>query len=293
MTTFLGVMGGKLADRWPALVALPGLLFVAAVTLAAVLGQDHAVSYAALSSQINAWAASPALKSPGGAVLVVAAILAGSLVAGLAAAAGGWFIEMLWTLPGEHPPARWLAQWRRARSRRFKRIADTSLDPAAVRRAMARADRICLVEAACPTWIGDRMRACHIRIAKTYGLDLTAAWPRLWLVLPDTARTELGAARESFGGAARLTAWAVLYLLLAIWWWPAALAAVVAGVTAVVQGRLATGNFADLIESAFDLYAADLAARLGDGERLTFTAGSLLSIRMRKERWNAASPTAD
>ena len=293
MTTFLGEVGQKLADRWATLLAVPGLLFVAAVTVTAVLGQDHAVSYADLSHQISAWATSPALKSPGGAVLIVTAVLAGSLVAGLTAAVGGRFVEKLWSLPGEHPPARWLGQWRRTRSAKYKRIADTSGDPATVLRAMAKADRICLVEARCPTWIGDRLRACHIRIAKGYGLDLAAIWPRLWLILPDTARTELGAVRESFSAAARLTAWAVLYLLLAIWWWPAAVAAMVTGADAIAKGRLAVENLADLVEAAVDLYGAELAGKLREGERLHPEAGERLTIRMRKERWNVSSPTAD
>jgi hypothetical protein len=293
MTGFLGEIGQKLADRWAALLAVPGLLFVAAVAVAAVLGQDHALSYPDLSRKLSAWATSPALKSSGGAVLIVAAVLAGSLVAGLAAAAGGRFIEALWTMQGEHPPASWLAAWRRTRSQRYKRIADTSTDPAVARRAMAKADRICLVEAACPTWIGDRLRAGHIRVLKTYGLDLTVTWPRLWLILPDAVRTELGAGRDAFGAAARLTGWAVMYLPLAIWWWPAAVAAAVTGATAIAKGRFAAENFAALIESAVDLYGAELADKLRAGERLVPAEGAPLSIRMRKDRWDPASTTAD
>jgi hypothetical protein len=191
MTGFLGEIGKKLADRWVALLAIPGLLYLGAVIVAAVLGQDHALSYPDLSRKIAAWAASSTLKSAGGTVLIIAAVLAGSVLAGLAAAAGGRFIEMLWTLPGRHAPARWLANWRRDRSRKAKAIADDpDSTPAQVRKAIARADRICLIEADRPTWIGDRLRACHVRIERAYGLDLNAAWPRLWLIVPDTSRTE-------------------------------------------------------------------------------------------------------
>lgn len=295
MTGFLGEIGQKLADRWAALLAVPGLLYLAAVTVAAVLGQENALSYPDFSRKITAWADSPVLKSAGGTVLIVGAILAGSVVAGLAAAAGGRFIEILWTLPGKHAPARWLADWRRDRSRRQKAIADDTADPAAVRRAIARADRICLIEASCPTWIGDRLHACHVRIGKTYGLDLTAVWPRLWLIVPDTVRTELGAARDAFSGAARLTAWAVLYLVLGIWWWPAIPIAAITGTVAVSKARLATGNLADLIESAVDLHGAGLAARLG--EQVTGSVppavGARLTTRMRKDRWDPDSPLAE
>ena len=296
MTGFLGEIGKKLADRWAALLAIPGLLYLAAVTAAAVLGQAHALSYPDLSRKIAAWAASPALKSAGGTVLIVAGVLAGSVIAGLAAAAGGRFIEIVWTLPGERAPARWLAGWRRDRSQEAKAIADDpDSTPAQVRKAMARADRICLLEADRPTWVADRLRVCHVRIERAYGLDLNAAWPRLWLVASDTVRAELGAARDAFSAASRLTAWAILYLVLAIWWWPAAVIALITGATAIVRARLATGNLADLIESAVDLYGRDLAAQLDQnlGGPLAPAVGRLLTTQMRKSRWDPGSPFAE
>jgi hypothetical protein len=296
MTGFLGEIGQKLADRWAALIAVPGLLYLAAVTVAAILGQDHALSYPILSRKVTAWATSSVLRSAGGTVLIIVAVLAGSLVAGLVAAAGGRFVEALWTLPGRRPPASCLAPWRQKRSRRQKAIADSaSATPAQVRKAIARADRICLVEAGSPTWIGDRLRACRVRITKTYGLDLSAAWPRLWLIVPDTVRAELGVARDAFSSAARLTAWAVLYLVLAIWWWPALPVAVVTGAAAVGKGRLAASNLADLIESAVDLYGGDLAARLGEQASgpVSPALGGRITSRMRKDRWDPSSPLAD
>jgi hypothetical protein len=296
MIGFLGEIGHKLADRWAALLAVPGLLYLAAVTAAAVLGQRDALSYPSASRQISAWAASPAVKSAGGAVLIVAAVLAGSVLAGLAAAAGGRFVETLWTLPGKHPPARWLAAWRRNRSREARTDADDpNATPAQVRKAIARADRICVIEADCPTWIGDRLRACHVRIDRAYGLELTAAWPRLWLIVPDGVRTELGAARDAFSSAALLTTWAVLYLLLGIWWWPAIPIALIAAAIAIIQARRATENLADLIEAAADLYSRDLATALGENQAgpVTTDVGRELTIRMRKSRWEPGSPLAD
>lgn len=297
MIGFLGEIGQKLADRWAALLAIPGFLYLAAVTAAVVLGQRSAVSYPAASKQISAWATSPAVKSAGGAVLILAAVLAGSVLAGLAAVAGGRLVEVLWTLPGQHWPARWLADWRRKRSRDAKADADADdATPAEVRKAMARADRICVVAADCPTWIGDRLRACYVRIDRAYGLDLTAAWPRLWLIVPDGVRTELGAARDAFSSAARLTTWAVLYLVLGIWWWPAILIALSTGATAIIKARLATTNLADLVEAAVDLYSHDLATAL-DGNQaagpVTPAAGQALTTHMRKSRWEPGSPLFD
>jgi hypothetical protein len=225
----------------------------------------------------------------------VAAILAGSVVAGLAAAAGGRFTEILWTMPGKRAPAKWLADSRRNRSRKAKVIADTSADPAAVGKAIARADRICLVQADRPTWIGDRLRASRVRIERAYGLDLNAAWPRLWFIVPETVRTELGAARDAFTAAARLTAWAVLYLILGIWWWPAVIIAMIAGATAIIRAHQATDNLADLIEAAVDLHSRDLASQLGEqtAGQVSPVIGRRLTTRMRKSRWEPGSPLAD
>ena len=296
MTEFLGEIGEKLGERWVAFLAISGFLYLAAVTAAVVLGQDHALDFQSLSRQIIKWAGSAGLKSTGGVVLIAGAVLAGSVVAGLAAAALGRLTERAWTIPGRRRPAKWLTDWRRARSLRAKRIAD---DPASsqeqVRKAIAQADRICLVDADRPTWLGDRLRASDVRVRRTYGLDLAAAWPRLWLITPDVVRTEISAAREAFTAAARLTGWSVLYLILVIWWWPAAPIALIVGTTGVVKARRAVGDLADLVESAVDLHGRELAAQLGRATtgQLTADVGGELTSLMRKSRWDPNSPLAD
>ena len=113
MTSFLTEAGRKLADRWAGSLAVPGLLYLAAVTTAIVLGQRDALNYLHLSKQIAAWAASPALKSAGGAVLIAAFVLPGSVAVGLVASAGGEFIERLWAQDGSRLPGKWLADRRR------------------------------------------------------------------------------------------------------------------------------------------------------------------------------------
>jgi hypothetical protein len=296
MTAFLAEIGEKLADRWAALLVAPGLLFLASAVTAFWLGQRHALSYQALGHHVTVLAASPGFKSVGGTVLVVIGVLAGSVFTGLAASAFGRLLEMTWTLPGTYPLTRSLANWRRKRSADAKAIADDeTAAPDQVRRAMARADRIGLIEPGCPTWIGDRLRACRVRVAKSCGLDVDVAWPRLWLIIPDHVRRELTSARDDFATAARLVAWAVFYLILGVWWWPAAVIAVVTLVSGVIKARNATANLADLIESAFDLYGAQLAAQLGertDGA-LPAELGARLTARMRKSRWDPGSPLAD
>jgi hypothetical protein len=86
-----------------------------------------------------------------------------------------------------------------------------------------------------------------------------------------------------------------LYLVLGAWWWPAAVVAIVTGTTAVVQGRQAAENLAELIEAAVDLHGHDLAVALGESPAgpVTPTLGQELTTRMRKTRWDPNSPLAD
>ncbi|MFB7336983.1 hypothetical protein ACFC00_35985, partial [Streptomyces adustus] len=209
----------------------------------------------------------------------------------------GRTISLLWTLPGKRWPVRRLASWRRNRSQQAKRDADHPLaTPEQIRSAIARADRICLVEADRPTWVGDRLRACRVRVERAYGLDLDAMWPRLWLILPDTTRTEITTARDAFSASARLMAWALLYLPLTLWWWPAAPIALVIAVSAQVKTRESTNVLADLLESTVDLHARELATRLGQpdpGAPFTPAEGRTLTTLARKSRWDPDSPLAE
>jgi hypothetical protein len=155
MTEFVGEIGRKLGERWVTFLVVPGLLYLAAATAAASLGQGNALGFASLGRRVGSWANSMAVRTTGGAVLILVGVLAGSLVAGLAATTLGRLTEMAWAARGRRRPARWVTAWRRARARRAKRIADDpSSTEAQVQAAMARADRICLVEPSRPTWVG-------------------------------------------------------------------------------------------------------------------------------------------
>ncbi|WP_236569966.1 hypothetical protein [Streptomyces mexicanus] len=136
------------------------------------------------------------------------------------------------------------------------------LTEAAERRHAARS-RIALAVPRHPFWTGDRITAPEHRVWRAYRLDLTVAWPHLWLLAPDGTRDELSAARTAFRSAARLHAWAVAYLLLGACWWPAAVIGVLAAVTAVPRGRAAASAFADLAEALADIHGKDLALALG------------------------------
>ena len=62
-SAFLSALGGRIAERWLAALALPGLLFLAAFTTAMVLGHEHWSDLERLGAWLDTLAASPASHS--------------------------------------------------------------------------------------------------------------------------------------------------------------------------------------------------------------------------------------
>ncbi|MFD5742809.1 hypothetical protein ACFXJM_01405 [Streptomyces massasporeus] len=294
-SAFLSALGGRIAERWLAALALPGLLFLAAFTTAMVLGHEHWSDLERLGAWLDTLAASPASRSAGTITLVAAGVLAGAAVTGAAAQSLGSGVELLWCAEPQGPVLRYLAD---RRSRRW-RAADAAFRTALVAAGRARiegaddADRLAdLAERRYaergriasgpprhPFAMGDRLAAPAQRLWRARRLELAAAWPHLWLLAADGTRAELQAARLRLTASARLCAWGAGYLVLALWWWPAALVGSVAVASGVRRGRAAAEAFAELTEALADLHVRDLAASLGVecegvddrvlGERLT------------------------
>lgn len=298
LTGFLSDFTQKIAERWAALLVLPGLVFTAAAAVAAALGQqrwwDLPLLWRKLAEFAAAGGGSAAHPAPADvgtvrtAVLLLG-VLAVSVAAALVAGGLGDLYERLlsgrWRGPlrglaGELTRRRgqaWAAReeaCREAREERRHRLgeADSASTSEARAEALARVgaatarlaeleslrNDIALLRPACPTWTGDRMRALAERVRQQYGLDLAESWPRLWLLLPDSARAPLAESRQRLDEATRLGGWAVMYVLLAAAWWPSALAGVWAGLVAWRRSRERTDAYADLVEAAVDVYSEDL-----------------------------------
>ncbi len=106
-----------------------------------------------------------------------------------------------------------------------------------------------------PTRLGNILRSAEDRCAVKYGLDAVICWPRLWLLLPDSVKTELSAARDALNLTTRLWCWGLLFGLWAPVfrvWWPLALGGVAVWLAHrwMVQAAQVYGA---LLESAFDL----------------------------------------
>ena len=253
MSGFLAELGKKLADRWLDLLVLPGVLWIAALVVATRLGQEHPFDIGRLRAWLDAEAAHPGSHSIGTVLIAVVGLLAAAAAVGLGASALGGVLQRTWVLPGWHRPLTWVVSGRQRRWQRRRDNATVALkkaiaaaanpaahhqDPArAARRVRAAEQRRRALGASQPerpNRIADRFHATAIRTDTAYGLDLDLAWPRLWTVLPETLRTDLTTAQDAYTAAARLTAWGLLYTLLAIAWWPA----IVLALTVVAAGWL-------------------------------------------------------
>ncbi|MBD0422217.1 hypothetical protein H0H10_24180 [Streptomyces sp. TRM S81-3] len=282
MNPLLATLGSKLTERWLNLLVLPGALFLAVTAVGTTLGHRHWHDVDRLRTALDDLAARPALDRTGTAALLVALVLLAAAAASLGAQFLGGAIERYWLRFGGDPLSRALTRWRRRRwTQRDEKVeealaravttgdaADGEVtvpagDWASIQALTGARDRIAVRVPARPSWYGDRMQAVADRVEAAYGADLAALWPRLWLILPEPAGRQIQSARDSFGAAARLAAWAVGYALLACWWWPAALAAVGCAVAARSRARSALDGLAELVEAAVDVHGRELAARVG------------------------------
>jgi hypothetical protein len=126
-----------------------------------------------------------------------------------------------------------------------------------------------------PTRLGNALRAAESYSGdrERWGVDAPFWWPRLYLIIPDSAREQVDDARASMDQMVVLSVLSVAFaavavgfgiggLQLAVWAWSAAGALVLFWLT--YRSAIASAAvFGDLIRSCFDLYRTDLLARLG------------------------------
>lgn len=297
MTGFFQELAKKLAERWVALLVLPGILFVVGAVVGLHLRHAHALDPATAAAFVTA-RTTAITKWPGGAQaalvvgLLIAASTTGLLVQGTAGATRRLFLGR-W--PARLLTRRRADRWTALLARRRELVA---AHPAETRKpeqqreidaVAAKMNAIALAAPGRPTWMGDRTHAVESVAQHRYGLDLTFAWPRLWLVLPDTARTEITAAHASFAAAVAVASWAWPLLVLGFWWWPATVIGLVVGATGRARARDAIGDLTSLTESALDLHGRALAEALGaadDGVSgpLTREEGLKITSLVRKGR---------
>jgi hypothetical protein len=110
-----------------------------------------------------------------------------------------------------------------------------------------------------PTLLGNVLRASEMYSQERYGLDAVIVWPRLWLLLPETAQQELVASRRALDNSVAAMAALALSLVWVIWaWWVVPLSLL--GVPLIYRSFAVPRAqvMAQLVTGAFDLYRSAL-----------------------------------
>ncbi|TMR21985.1 hypothetical protein ETD86_13235 [Nonomuraea turkmeniaca] len=292
MTGFLAELGKKVAERWVAVLILPGLVFTAVATTAVVLGQRNWADAGLLWRRLIEFTT-----AAGGQQQADLARTTVLLLVLLVASTGIGFVARSLGKPVEHllagrwpffarPLAAALTERRRRTWNRLKREyqnAEADGDHARLGELAETRNAVALTEPRRPTWTGDRLHAPATRVRKQYGLDLDAAWPRLWLLLPDSAREPLTESRRRFDEATALGGWSVLYAALGVVWWPSAVIGLCVALVAWRRARAETEVYAELVEATVDVYLDDLLERFDDETRpIRPGRGRTVSERFRK-----------
>jgi hypothetical protein len=301
--SFFQELGRKLAEQWVSLLVLPGLLFVAAACAGRGLGQRRALDRERGVHLATEWTAGLARLPVSSRLVVAAGLLLAAAGLGLVVRALAGATRRLWLGAWPWPLAAAGGRLTARRQRRWQREAEHRRElenpfPFASRSAdqqhrintvAARLNRLSPARPARPTWMGDRIQSVEQVALHRGGLDLSFAWPRLWLVLPDGVRAEIGAAYAAFARATAVGSWAWPYLALGAVWWPAALVGAGIGATGWAAARTAVADLAALSEAAVDLHARTLALALGVGRPetvgpITLAEGEAITALVRKGR---------
>ena len=114
-----------------------------------------------------------------------------------------------------------------------------------------------------PTRLGNVLRAAESGVEDKYGIDPVRCWTAMWLLLPESTRAEVTAARAALDSAA---AWVFWSLAVALWTvlTPWALLAAAVALPAAYRTLLgAASRYADLVDATFALHRGLLYDALG------------------------------
>ncbi|WP_157881501.1 hypothetical protein [Streptomyces phaeochromogenes] len=148
-----------------------------------------------------------------------------------------------------------------------------------------------------PTRLGNVLRAGGTRVHDKYGLDAVRCWPTLWLLLPETTRTEVAGARTELDSVAVWWTWTVLltaWTVLTPWALLLALGSSALARTALIASAV---RYADLVGAVFDVHRGLLYEALGRPRPATpqdeITAGRELTAALLRGPALAQPPLTD
>jgi hypothetical protein len=270
LTSFWSGLGGKLAERWTAVVLTPAFGFWLIAALAWVWSTDRDdVRRLGWTSAIDQRL--EGLTHASGFVQAMFVVVALLVVVGTGLAARKLalpvlrFLEGYWRLPllagvgrklREHHAKRMEKDASRWRALHAKGIG--RLDPDEVLEFQRMDMRLLRVprdpKRILPTRLGNILRVAESRPGDRYGLDAVTCWPRLWLLLPENTRTQIATARERLDIGAEVWLYSLVTVALTpVAWWALPLGVASALVTNRVM-LLQAAQFGDLVQATFDVH---------------------------------------
>jgi hypothetical protein len=267
LSAFWKAVGGKLADRWLA-VSVPALVFWLGGLAAWTYQRGGLDSLSTKTGWLEKQTA------PIQVLVIVIALLAVAASAVLVERLATPTLRLLegywpsWSAPLRRRLTARLVERARADKRRWQHAYAAVRPPATptaeqlstyARLERRRRRRPAAATYFLPTPIGNILRAAERRPVDKYGLETISLWPRLWLLLPDSTRRELLAARTSVDGAVTAAIWGLFFCgfapftLLAV---PVGLTVTAVSIIVVLPERAQV--FGDLIEAAYDLHRTAL-----------------------------------
>lgn len=105
-----------------------------------------------------------------------------------------------------------------------------------------------------PTKVGNILRRAELHPLLHYGLDAFVCFPRLWLLLPEDVRKQVEKSREQLEQAACSWMWGALFVLWGLLAWEAIPVSLLLMIMAYRTMLEAAVQYAQLIESSFDVY---------------------------------------
>ncbi|WP_331768922.1 hypothetical protein OG948_34165 (plasmid) [Embleya sp. NBC_00888] len=252
MESVIAALGKQITTRWFTLLALPGVAYVAVCILAWKIGPKgagHALDVnliVQLLGEAGHWSSGNLARRT---LIVIAALLV-ALVVSISINKASRLMERLWLGRGH-----WSRVFTRRLTERRKRRQEAGAPPGSTVPATYLASRA--------TWIGDRFQLVDRRIQAQYGLPLVRLWPPLWQLCSHDDQRITQTAWHSYAASVVWATWALAYMIVGLYWWPAAIAGVAILLFAWDQGRRSAEEFCTAVEALVDVKIVSVATALG------------------------------
>jgi hypothetical protein len=261
--TLFDKVTGLFDSRFTLALLLPTFAFAAGTSaLAATMTGWH--------QTVTWWSGLGAARQVALGVAAAAAVVMLAVIIGTQVVAMTRLLEGYWRWPWADATLGRLGRWREGKRR--TKLAEDASELGYLRGYLAFPPEPSPV---LPTRLGNALRAAESYPGddQRWGLDAVFWWPRLYLILPDSARTQVDDARAALDQLVVLTMLSAGFGVLA-------LALSIAGLNLAVGLGCAGGAFllsrgcyaaavtsatvfGDLVRSCYDLFRGDLLARLG------------------------------